>query len=100
VTLGADAPPLGIDDDLDLAEPVTIRLEPGDVVAVLSDGFFEARNAEHEQLGVDRIVQVFLDRHQESAAKILLALRATVEEFMGGTPATDDRTAVVVKRTA
>lgn len=97
--LGADAPPLGFEDELELVAPVPIRLGPGDVVAVLSDGIFEARNAAREELGVDRVTEVLRTSHQASASKILLALRAAVEEFAAGTPAADDRTALVVKRT-
>lgn len=97
--LSADAPPLGIDDVLEIEAPAAIRLEPGDVVAVLSDGIFEARNAWHEQFGAARAAEVLRANRRESAPKILAALRAAVDEFTGGTPAADDRTALVVKRT-
>ena len=97
--LGADAPPLGVDDQLDLTAPAAIRLGPGDVVAVLSDGIFEARNTRHEQFGAERVAELLGGSHGASAPKILLALRAAVEEFAGGRPAADDRTALLVKRT-
>lgn len=98
--LGANAPPLGVGEPLDLEGPTAMRLEVGDVVAVLSDGIFEARNGANEQLGVDRAAQLLRESHQATAAKILLALRAGVDEFANGTPAADDRTALVIKRTA
>jgi serine phosphatase RsbU (regulator of sigma subunit) len=99
VLLGADAPPLGIDDELDVSGAPRLALGPGDVVAVLSDGLFEARNAAREQFGAERVLDVLRANHQESAPKILLALRAALDEFTAGTPAGDDRTAVIVKRT-
>ena len=98
--LGADAPPLGFDDELALTTPPTIRLEPGDIVAVISDGIFETRNAEGEELGAERVAEVLRTNHQESAPKILLTLRAVTEGFAAGRPAADDRTALIVKRTA
>lgn len=96
--LGADTPPLGVVEDL-IPVPTTIRLAPGDVVAVLSDGIFEARNERQEQLGVGRVVEVLAASHQEPAPGIVKALRAAVEEFASGRPADDDRTGLVVKRT-
>lgn len=100
IVLAADAPPLGVDDDLALEAPRVIRLDTGDVVAVLSDGIFEARNAAREELGAERVAETLRATHAQSAAKILDALRAAVEEFTAGRPAADDRTALVVKRTA
>ena len=97
--LGADAPPLGFDDALDLDGAASIRLGPGDVVVVLSDGIFEARNARHVEFGAERVAEVLRTTCQESAPKILRALRAALEDFAGDTPAADDRTALVVKRT-
>ena len=41
-----------------------------------------------------------ISRHgQASPSEILEALRAAIDEFCGGTPAADDRTAVVIKAT-
>jgi serine phosphatase RsbU (regulator of sigma subunit) len=98
--LGADAPPLGFDDALDLDGAASIRLGPGDVVVVLSDGIFEARNARHVEFGAERVVEVLRATCEEPAPKILRALRAALEDFAGDTPAADDRTALVVRRTA
>jgi len=98
--LGADAPPLGFDDALDLDGATSIRLGPGDVVAVLSDGIFETRNACQEEFGAERVAEVLRATGQESAPKILRTLRAALEDFAGDTSAADDRTALVVKRTA
>ena len=49
--------------------------------------------------GTDRVVEVLLARHKAAPDRILSALRKAVAEFTGDTPAADDRTAVIIKRT-
>jgi serine phosphatase RsbU (regulator of sigma subunit) len=95
-----DCPPLGILDDLEVPRTEPIRLDPGDVFAVISDGFFEAMNREGAQFGVDRVIEVIQRHQRDSARRILAALRDAVEQFAGGEPAGDDRTVIVIKRTS
>ena len=73
-------------------------MRPGDVYAVLSDGFFEAADAAGVELGTERVSEVIRRYRRETAANILAAVRATLREFTGDAPAVDDRTAVIVKR--
>ncbi len=75
-------------------------MRPGDVYAALSDGFFEAVDAAGMEFGKDRVGELIRRHRRASAADILVALRAAVREFTGDAPLDDDRTAVIVKRTA
>ena len=95
----ADTSPLGIVPELDVAPGDPILLGPGDVVAVMSDGIFEALNGEGEQFGVERVKRVLRSQRQAAPAQMLEALRASLAVFVGDTPADDDRTALIVKRT-
>ncbi len=94
----ADAPPFGLLPGLPKAVPSAITLERGDVYAVLSDGFYEATDSAGMELGTERIAELLRIHRAASAAEILAALRAAVEDFTGGAPLDDDRTAVIVKR--
>ncbi|HVS62897.1 MAG TPA: SpoIIE family protein phosphatase [Thermoanaerobaculia bacterium] len=96
--LAADVAPLGLRPDLPIAAPPPIAMAPGDLYVVLSDGFFEARDAAGEHLGVERLTAALERERAGTAAEILAALRAELEAFSAGTPADDDRTAVVIRR--
>lgn len=93
----ADAVPLGIFDGIEAGMSAPRTLAPGDVVAVISDGVFEARNGVTEQFGMERVMAVIRDHHHASGAEILAALRVAVASFTSGAPADDDRTAIIIK---
>ena len=97
--LAADTMPLGIKSDLGITIGDPIHMSPGDLVAVLSDGFFEAADYEGRQFGVDRVVEVISAHRRQTPGRILTALREAVATFTEGAPAADDRTAIIVKRT-
>lgn len=92
----ADGPPLGVLPEL-LSEDQTVPLAPGDLLVLLSDGFNEARNPAGEMLGVEPLLETVVLHAGESAAEIQEALLRRVAEHAQGTPASDDRTIVVLK---
>lgn len=81
-------------------EEVVLHLEPGDVVALCSDGVEESRNPAGEALGSDRIRQVLRRMADSSAAEIAQALLEATDRFSGTAEPSDDRTVVVLKVTA
>ena len=97
--LAADAIPFGINADLDVAIADPIPINPGDILAVISDGVFEAKNGAGRRFGVDRAVEVMSRHHRESARQIVTALRAALADFTAGEPAADDHTAILIKGT-
>lgn len=97
--LSADAPPFGVIDDLPIEMPEPIVMAPGDIFAVISDGIYEAMDPEDAQFGNDRVIDVVYSNATASPEVILDALRAAVDQFTRGRPATDDRTAIIIKRT-
>ena len=48
---------------------------------------------------LDRVIEVLAAHHRASATRMLGALRDAVAAFTGPRPATDDRTAIIIKRT-
>lgn len=96
--LDANAPPFGIDEYLEIDTGPALVLEPGDMFAVFSDGVFESRGAEGQRFGEQRIMSIMRRHRGESCGHILLEVRKALADFSAGAAATDDRTAVMVKR--
>ena len=95
--LQADAMPLGISATLDITIGDPICMNPGDILAVISDGVFEAFDPQGAQFGTDRAIAVIAEHRQESPKQILAALREGVAAFTSGAPADDDPTVIIVK---
>ncbi len=96
--LPADTAPLGILPLGEDARPQTIELAPGDLVAVISDGVFEAEDPDGRAFGLERVVEVLRAAGDAPPGELLARLRESLAVFTCGHPADDDRTAIVVKR--
>ncbi len=97
VALPADTLPLGVVADLPVEIGEPHKLAGGDIVAVISDGIYEAVDATGAQFGVDRVTQIITSNHDGSPTEIIAALREAVGVFTGDTAAADDRTGIVIK---
>lgn len=94
---GAGGVPLAVLDEPDL--PVeAFDLEPGALVALLTDGFFEAANPAGEPLGIERIVEVLRAGHTAPLSTVVQQLRDEVVQFTAGSAQADDLTAVLIRR--
>lgn len=96
--LESNALPLAILPNLMIEDCAPMMLDSGDVVALLSDGFFEYADATGEQFGKQRVSEVIQESGQRSADEILQALLEAIESFAPGIPQDDDMTAVILKR--
>ena len=72
-------------------------LEPGDVLLLLTDGIIEARNAEDEEFGIERALNVVRRQQNEGAGEIIDSLLAEVRSYCKRESQLDDMTAVVIK---
>jgi serine phosphatase RsbU (regulator of sigma subunit) len=88
---------LGVIPDLPLSEH-SVTLEPGDVLALYTDGVTEAFDLNEEEFGVERLEAVILAHAHESAEDIVEAIKVAVDAFVGDVPPFDDFTLVVLKR--
>jgi len=77
-----------------------MRLAPGDLLVLLSDGIYDAVNAAGEAFGEERVEQLVATHHAGSAAALSAALLDAVQAFAEGAPQEDDITVVLVKREA
>ncbi len=78
-------------------EQETLRLEPGDLIVLFSDGVTEAMNAEGEEFTDDRLIACANAHRGEAPQQVLDALLADVHAFCAGEAQNDDVTAVLVR---
>jgi len=76
-----------------------VRMEPGDVLVLFSDGVTEAANPDDEDFGEERLAQVVASMRDRPAAEIVDAVEAAVTEFSKGAPPADDVTIVIARKT-
>jgi serine phosphatase RsbU (regulator of sigma subunit)/anti-sigma regulatory factor (Ser/Thr protein kinase) len=79
---------------------VTLALEPGDLVVLLSDGFYEQLDPAGEPFGEARVEALVRERHEEGAEAVRAAVLAAVDAHAAGAPQADDMTAVILRRRA
>jgi len=96
--LPADAPPLGL-LPINLAEQHAIAFQPGDLLIITSDGFSEAENNQGEMFGYERLLQTVDTLAIAPAPAIIQQIFATIDQFTGDHPQSDDQTLLVLKRT-
>lgn len=94
--LEADGTAVGI-LPVNLALNQELPFRPGDILVVATDGFCEARNAQQEMFGYDRLLALVENHCDKTAAEIATMLYTAVRQFAAGGPQDDDQTLVVVK---
>jgi serine phosphatase RsbU (regulator of sigma subunit) len=111
---GGDGLPLGIAPGEVYGPTSSFRMEQGDALMMLTDGFFEwQRPSDGECFGIPRLCEAMIGsiRGQRAgddgtsgdgvvAAAMIRSIDAAVTKFADGAPQADDMTAVVVRRTA
>jgi sigma-B regulation protein RsbU (phosphoserine phosphatase) len=89
-------PPLGVDLDATYPEGAA-RLLPGDTLFLYTDGLTEATNSDREMYGEDRLRDVLSSQSGADAVRFSERVNASLESHVGGTPAADDTTWLVVR---
>jgi phosphoserine phosphatase RsbU/P len=75
-----------------------MRLDPGDVLVIYSDGVTEANNVSEEEFGEERLVEVLRRNRGKPAGVIVNAIMEALGKFTMGAPQGDDITLVVARR--
>ena len=78
-------------------EQETLALEPGDLLAIFSDGVTEALDAAGEEFGEERLLACLDANRQSRPPEMLERLLSAVRGFMAGAPQHDDVTALVLR---
>jgi sigma-B regulation protein RsbU (phosphoserine phosphatase) len=79
-------------------EQYTRILQPGDSVLFYTDGVTETFNAEGEEFGEDRLVEVLRQHRGAGPGHILDAVEQAVIRHSQGGKASDDLTLLIVQR--
>jgi PAS domain S-box-containing protein len=95
--LRGNVPPLGILPELAFQPAESVSLTPGDLLLLVTDGVLEARAANGEYFGEERMLQIVQANRHRPAREILDALCDDVREFSKDGKIADDVTAVVIK---
>lgn len=74
-----------------------LRLDPGDVLIIFSDGVTEAACGV-EEYGEDRLIEALLNLRDDPSNRIVAGILNQVQEFSGG-PQSDDLTLLVARGT-
>jgi sigma-B regulation protein RsbU (phosphoserine phosphatase) len=90
--------PVGIMEIDNKQESANLHLEPGDILALISDGVYEYTNLESEEFGEDRVAELILANHHRTMTELTEELMRAVAEFGGDAKQADDITLVLVRR--
>jgi len=89
-------PALGLIDEASY-EVGEVKLQPGDVVAMVTDGVTEATSPDDREFGDDRVCETLRTLSDGSASSVLEGLVAAVNEWAGAAGCADDLTALILK---
>jgi serine phosphatase RsbU (regulator of sigma subunit) len=96
---GGDGLPLGIMPDSDYPASVERRMEHGDILLLVTDGFMEwTRTRDGQQFGIQRLADTLKAAATLPAEQIIKNLDAALLAFAENSPQGDDTTAVVIKK--
>ena len=94
--LTAGGLPFGIMGDA-AYEAATVTLQPGDWLAIFTDGLVEALNAKDQEYGEDRLLNLMQAVNNPTPAEMLRRLMLDLDLFVGPTPQHDDVTCLLAK---
>lgn len=86
--------PIGLFPEAEFEES-SVRVDPGDLFAVYTDGITDALNQEDEDFGEARLRRVLSRNRDRSSEAILEQILASVRDFSVGVEQFDDQTAVI-----
>ena len=92
--------PLGLIAGVPYGPAEQILLEPGDMLVLTTDGFFEWENPAGEEFGIVRLQDTLMHSAGLPPQEVIRKLYASVTQFTAGVPQADDLTAVILQRTA
>ncbi len=90
--------PLGIMADPPLDAPPPMVLEPGDIVALCSDGIYEYADPDNAQFAEGGVEKVIREHTGATAAELIDRIRNAVVAHARGAPQLDDMTILTIKR--
>ncbi len=96
--LEASTLPMGILAWAQLIAPPAVEMRPGDIFALISDGFFEYTSHAGEQFGKEGFEDLLRSHHPEPLEELIRKLCEAVRVFACDVPQEDDMTILLVRR--
>ncbi len=96
-TLTDGGPPLGILGNFAYEEYRT-TLEPGDILAIYSDGVTEASSPDDEEFEISNLAKSIEAHRKDTAANMILRVNEDIVKWTRGAPAADDVTLILARR--
>ena len=90
--------PVGIMEIDEHQKSATLQLEPGDILALISDGVYEYANTNGEEFGEKGVAEIIKGSHSLTMMDLTTKLIGAVMKFGGEAPQADDITLVMVRR--
>lgn len=90
--------PLGMIDGMSYEDSHLNYLRSGDMIVIVTDGFYEWQNPDSEEFGLVRLKETIHAARDCSPEEVIAKLYEAVKDFSRGTVQNDDLTAVVLKR--
>jgi sigma-B regulation protein RsbU (phosphoserine phosphatase) len=75
----------------------TLQLQAGDQLFLLTDGFFETRNAQRKMFGFEQLMIAIDQSDPADPQRALDHLLAVVSQFRGDAEQDDDMTAIIIQ---
>lgn len=92
--------PLGVQPDARY-NSATVMLQPGDWLAIFTDGLVEATNGRNEEYSEQRVISVLNDGASRAPTEVVSRLMVDLDIFVGNNlPLADDVTCMLVKTSA
>jgi PAS domain S-box-containing protein len=95
--LKGDGLALGVDENFAYQENLKTGLEPGQVVAIGTDGIWETFNPKGEMFGKERFRQIIRANSHLAASQMVAAVYQEIDRFANGAKKKDDITLVIIK---
>jgi sigma-B regulation protein RsbU (phosphoserine phosphatase) len=93
-----DCAPMGFLEHLERRPSSRLRLESGDILALISDGIFEYENERKAQFGTDRVARLIRSHRHLPMRELAELIKRSATEFGGAEPQRDDITIVLIRR--
>jgi sigma-B regulation protein RsbU (phosphoserine phosphatase) len=75
----------------------SVEVQSGDTLVMFTDGVVESMNADEEEFSVRNLIRVVKDNKTRKSSQIVGRVLASLRDFMGGRPVTDEFTLAVMK---
>ena len=89
--------PLGILKDYTYFKSEPIKLAPGDILALITDGIVESKLLDEEEFGYDRTLDVIKSNRLATSEQIIERLYQTTRSFVNHQTQEDDITSIICK---